>query len=66
MPGALNLQLRRWMEVDYHVWQWEMNALYAAYSFPNLLMPIAGGMFPYSANAFIIVCCVYLYSAICL
>jgi fucose permease len=44
IPGALNVQLRQWLGHDYDQWQLEMNSLYTAYSAPNLLMPIVGGI----------------------
>lgn len=44
IPGALNVQLREWLDVDYDQWQFQMNFLYTTYSLPNLFMPIVGGI----------------------
>lgn len=44
IPGALNVQLRDHLGHEYDQWQFEMNALYTAYSFPNLFMPVIGGV----------------------
>ena len=32
-----------WLQLPYAEWQWKMNALYTAYSFPNLIVPLIGG-----------------------
>ena len=44
IPGSLNTQLRTWLGRPQEEWQFEMNGLYAAYSFPNLIVPIVGGV----------------------
>lgn len=43
-PAALNVQMREWLGHSYNDWQFEFNALYTAYSFPNLFMPVIGGI----------------------
>jgi MFS family permease len=43
IPGTLNTQLRNYLNVSYNEWQYQLNAIYSAYSFPNLVMPIISG-----------------------
>ncbi|RKO91331.1 major facilitator superfamily domain-containing protein, partial [Blyttiomyces helicus] len=42
-PAALNLPLKRYLDHDYDSWQYELNLLYAVYSFPNMFLPFLGG-----------------------
>ena len=44
IPGTLNTQLRNYLNVSYNEWQYQLNAIYSAYSFPNLVMPIISGI----------------------
>ncbi|KAI3634348.1 hypothetical protein MIR68_007952 [Amoeboaphelidium protococcarum] len=44
IPAALNVQLRQYIGHPYDEWQFEFNSLYTAYSFPNLILPIFGGI----------------------
>ncbi|RKP03757.1 hypothetical protein CXG81DRAFT_16726 [Caulochytrium protostelioides] len=43
-PAALNRALQTWLGHDYDVWQYELQTLYAVYSFPNMFLPFFGGM----------------------
>ncbi|KAL2915235.1 hypothetical protein HK105_205100 [Polyrhizophydium stewartii] len=42
-PAALNRPLCEFLGHDYDTWQYELNLLYAVYSFPNMLLPFFGG-----------------------
>ena len=44
IPGAINTHLGEYLGLPYEEWQMKMNSLYTAYSVPNLIMPIIGGM----------------------
>ncbi|KAJ3239549.1 hypothetical protein HDU81_005776 [Chytriomyces hyalinus] len=42
-PAALNRQLMAHLQLDYDMWQYELNLLYVVYSFPNMFLPYFGG-----------------------
>ncbi|KAI8844171.1 major facilitator superfamily domain-containing protein [Chytridium lagenaria] len=42
-PAALNKPLQEYLGHDYDLWQYELNLLYAVYSFPNMFLPFIGG-----------------------
>ncbi|TPX57857.1 hypothetical protein PhCBS80983_g03535 [Powellomyces hirtus] len=42
-PAALNRPLMEYLGHDYDTWQYELNLLYAVYSFPNMFLPFIGG-----------------------
>ncbi|KAJ3218309.1 hypothetical protein HDU67_006081 [Dinochytrium kinnereticum] len=42
-PAALNKPLQEYLGHDYDLWQYELNMLYAVYSFPNMFLPFIGG-----------------------
>ncbi|KAI8593757.1 major facilitator superfamily domain-containing protein [Geranomyces variabilis] len=42
-PAALNTPLREYLGHDYDTWQYELNLMYAVYSFPNMFLPFIGG-----------------------
>ncbi|KAF9583166.1 hypothetical protein BGW38_010118 [Lunasporangiospora selenospora] len=43
-PAALNVQLREWLGTDYATHQFHLNLLYSVYSFPNIILPLLGGV----------------------
>ncbi|KAJ3328786.1 hypothetical protein HDU76_009283 [Blyttiomyces sp. JEL0837] len=42
-PAALNMPLKDYLGHTYDQWQYELNLLYAVYSFPNMFLPFFGG-----------------------
>ncbi len=44
IPGALTTQLQEYLNLPYNEWQIKMNSFYTAYSAPNLVMPLIGGL----------------------
>ena len=44
-PASINVPLRKWLESDYESFQWQINLLYSLYSFPNIFLPLIGGLF---------------------
>lgn len=44
LPGAMNVQFKEYLGHSDELWNIELNALYTSYSFPNLIMPVVGGM----------------------
>ncbi|KAJ3329899.1 hypothetical protein HDU93_000718, partial [Gonapodya sp. JEL0774] len=44
MPAALNVNLREWLGIEYEEWQYKLNLLYTAYSLPNTILPLLGGI----------------------
>ena len=42
-PAALNISLQQFLGHSYDDWQYELNLLYAVYSFPNMFLPLLGG-----------------------
>jgi hypothetical protein len=44
IPGALTTQLQHHLNLPYNEWQVKMNSFYTAYSAPNLVMPLVGGL----------------------
>ncbi|KAJ3048436.1 hypothetical protein HK102_012687, partial [Quaeritorhiza haematococci] len=44
IPAALNVPIQKWLDSDYDLYQWQINSLYSAYSFPNIFMPLVGGI----------------------
>lgn len=42
-PAALNRPLQAFLGHDYDTWQYELNLMYAVYSFPNMFIPLIGG-----------------------
>ena len=57
IPGALNTQLRDYIQSDYAKYQTQINLLYSVYSLPNILIPFFGGILidKLSPNVMIIV-----------
>jgi MFS family permease len=49
-PAALNRPLQAFLGHDYDTWQYELNLLYAVYSFPNMFLPLLGGSLLDSAD----------------
>ncbi|KAF9963817.1 hypothetical protein BGZ65_010881 [Modicella reniformis] len=41
---ALNVQMREWLGTDYAKYQYYLNLLYSIYSFPNIVLPLVGGL----------------------
>ncbi|KAG0304303.1 hypothetical protein BGZ98_005684 [Dissophora globulifera] len=41
---ALNSQLEEWLGTDYATHQYHLNLLYSVYSFPNVVLPLLGGL----------------------
>ena len=44
-PSSLNRQFMNWLESDFSTFQFQLNAMYAIYSVPNLILPLfIGGL----------------------
>lgn len=44
IPAAINTQLRDHLNSPYQLFQFQINLLYSIYAFPNIFMPIIGGI----------------------
>ncbi|KAJ3397660.1 hypothetical protein HDU92_005402 [Lobulomyces angularis] len=39
-PASINVPLQQWLGTEYDLYQWQINALYSLYSFPNIILPL--------------------------
>lgn len=63
-PGAVNVQFQKWLQLPYAEFQLLLNSLYSAYSLPNMVLPLVGGLLidqfdsTYILIAFTLIVCV--------
>ncbi|KAJ3084808.1 hypothetical protein HK102_000548 [Quaeritorhiza haematococci] len=44
IPAVLNVPIQKWLDSSYDLYQWQLNSLYSVYAFPNIFMPLIGGI----------------------